>query len=183
MQQTVKPSEPKRRRRMDRLQIEEEVRGMNAHVAQCLEHQLYQATGTKLAHFLPARRLGALQADEQRYFVNQRDAETGQEVERSCVKNTSSGRKDYEVPVRIVDGQRQSACWHIFLDQGPVGWGADTFLQQHAGLRMTVSHDRLHKLTNMWKMALTSANLSLVRAELGVVLNARCGPWKQGGFH
>ena len=64
-----------------------------------------------------------------------------------------------------------------------MGWGAATYLQQHIGLRVSVNHDRLRKFTNAWKLALTASNLHLVRAELSVVLDARCGPFKQGSFH
>ena len=184
MEETVaKPPEAKRRRRMDSVRVEEQVRGMNANITQALEHQLLQATNTKLSHFCPSRRVGALEPDEQRYFIPQKDAETGAEVERSCIRNGNTGKKEFEVPVRMVGGERRSASWHVFLDQGPVGWGAVTYLQQHCGLRMSINHDRLRKLTNAWKLALTSANLHLVRAELSVVLNARCGPFRQGSFH
>ena len=65
----------------------------------------------------------------------------------------------------------------------PVGWPAANFLQQVVGLRMTITPDRLHRIVNCWKHALTLANLHLSRAEMAIVINVRSGPFKGSAFH
>ena len=163
--------------------VEEEFRGSNASFVRSLEHQLLLSTGARLTHFLPVRRVQSLKADQLRYFVPRQDPESGSVLERSCVKDRGSGVKEFEAPGQFRDSQRLFPTWHVFLDQGPVGWPAVNYLQQIVGLRMTITPDRLHRIVNCWKHALTLANLHLARAEMSIVLNVRSGPFKGAAFH
>lgn len=156
----------------------------NREFLRCLDHQWSRGAGVALADFLPGRRLRALQATEERYYIEMPCPITQEPRKRSCIHNKATGERFIEVPHVIVDGARQpKLTWHCCQDMGPVGWSAMTWFFLKAGARGTQIWDRLHRLHNDRLDGISEAGLTMVRLEWAPVLNMRLGPFQKSGNH
>ena len=122
------------------------------------------------------------QSHEVRYFVMTRDARSQEDRKRSCIRDSVSGAKAYEMPVVVKDGVLQEYVLHTTADRG-VGWSALMWLYhgppQVNGFLLT---DRFHDIQNRIKEAQSIAGLTLSKLEWSVIMNSRAGPWN-GGAH
>lgn len=156
----------------------------NREFLRCLDHQWVRGAGISLADFLPGRRLRALHATEERYYVELPCPITQEPRRRSCIENKATGERFIEVPHVIVDGARQpKMTWHCCQDMGPLGWPGMTWFFLKAGARGTQIWDRLHRLHNDRLDGISEAGLTMVRLEWAPVLNMRLGPFQKSGNH
>ena len=147
-----------------------------------LDNQL-RAVDLSLASFAPQQRVKALDATEERYFVEEEDRASGLARKRSCVKNTTTGQRRYECPIVVKAGHRHHPSWHMTLDMGTIGWPGSTFLIYGLGIRGTQSWDRCHRVKNDVGDGVAEAGLGLIRLEFASLLTLRNGPFGRGANH
>lgn len=147
-----------------------------------VDNMLQSALGFGLSSYLPKQIVGPLQPGAVRVFVQHPNPLTKQPQRRSVIKEPD-GSRHFEVPRLLVGGRLVAPCLHWASDQGSVGLSASLFLLFGQKLRMTMSHDVLHRLANDLLEGITSSGLMLIRLEYVVVARMRRGPFDKQGFH
>ena len=139
--------------------------------------------GQGLSEFLPAHKVGPLDALEQYYFTDM-PAPGGGTRRRACILNSRTGARRLALVENLTaDGSIRAPVWHVISDLGSVGFPGLAFLKNCVQLRMTALPDRLHQIVNCWQCALTSARLTLKRLEFKPLCDLRFGPWASQAHH
>ena len=101
----------------------------NQYLLQSLDSMLKGGLGSGLSKFVARRACRKLSLHEERYFVDATKvnaavlrAEDPPGRKRSCIRNTLTGKRWFELPIsRLPDGRLGRACIHINTGQGPIG--------------------------------------------------------------
>lgn len=148
-----------------------------------LDNQLRQGCGLTLARFVPPRRLRALEPGQERYFASAKDPLTGEQRQRSCLRDSRTRASNFELPIVARQGVKLCYTLHVACDQGSIGNPAMLWFFHHLGGRGTMIWDRFHRVTNDWLCGVADAGLAMARFEWAVPLSLRSGPWQKAGNH
>lgn len=147
-----------------------------------LDGQLRAGCGWGLSRFLPKRRARPLPPGHERVLVTVQGPD-GKEQKRSVVKEEVGGARWYEVCRLLQGGVRKYPCLHLAIDQGSVGLLGSLMLLVHVGLRMTLTMDLFHRVTNDLVDATSEAGLTVIRLEYLRACKVRLGPWQGQAHH
>lgn len=145
------------------------------------DNQLRQATGLGFERFAPARRVGPLTADEERYFSEMEGV--GGVRQRSCILNRASNSRYLEVPDEFFGEECISPSLHVKVDQGSVGWQFYQWLFHSGKVRGSLEQDEHHRGPNDAKEATLATGLYSSMLLWTAVFNVFGGPWNNGHFH
>ena len=161
-------------RRKAKRTLQVEPRLHNQTHLQAYEHTLVGGLNINTAYFVPSRPCRALQADEQREYVESASvpdeaplpADDPPGRKRSVVVNTATGEKWIEVP-RVCDGRGRlhRPCLHTPTDKGPKCFPGLQWLCTKMDVRGCLVADWQHQDCNGLKSAIAEAGLWMICLE------------------
>jgi hypothetical protein len=154
----------------------------NQHFGHALDHAMAASLGISLKEFKPEQRPLPLQRSEVRYFVILPAAEGHAGRRRSCIRDTLTGRRRFEVPEVRIDGVLHRPTLHSRADQGSVGWPFLSWLYQAQGIRGSLHHDDCHRQWNNSRNAIREAGLETALIEAIAAMSCHQGPWHGNAF-